>query len=47
MNNSDFWTSMDAIIKGGFTPEGLVKLDLYAEQFISRQLIYKRLKFRK
>ena len=33
---------MDAIIKGGFTPEGLVKLDLYAEQFVSRQLIYKR-----
>ena len=33
---------MDAIIKGGFTPEGLVKLDLYAEQFVSSQLIYKR-----
>ena len=42
MNNSDFWASIDAIINEGFTPDGLIKLDCYAEQFISGQLIYKR-----
>lgn len=36
MNNSDFWASIDAIIKENFTPEGLAKLKRYAEQFISR-----------
>lgn len=42
MNNSDFWASIQAIIDAGFTPEGLIKLDRYAEQFISGQLVYKR-----
>ena len=42
MNNSDFWASIQAIIDTGFTPEGLIKLDRYAEQFISGQLVYKR-----
>lgn len=42
MNNSDFWASVDAIIKAGFPSEGLAKLDRYAEQFISRQLVYQR-----
>ncbi|ADV44540.1 hypothetical protein [Bacteroides helcogenes] len=42
MNNSDFWASIKAIINKGFTPESLTKLDCYAEQFISGQLIYKR-----
>ena len=33
MNNADFWASVRAIIAEGFTPEGLLKLDSYAEQF--------------
>ena len=41
-NNADFWTSIESIIKNGFTSEGLQKLDRYAEQFISRELVYKR-----
>lgn len=42
MTNEDFWTSIDRIISDGFTPDGLKILDKYAEQFISRRLIYKR-----
>lgn len=42
MNNSDFWVSINTVISEGFTPEGLIKLDRYAEQLISGQLIYKR-----
>ena len=33
MNNADFWASIRTIIAEGFTPEGLLKLDGYAEQF--------------
>ena len=42
MNNADFWASMHSIITAGFTPEGLLKLDSYAEQFISGRLVYQR-----
>lgn len=42
MNNTDFWASIDTIINKGFTPEGLDKLDSYAEQFFDRGLVYKR-----
>ncbi len=42
MNNADFWDSVRAVIAEGFTPEGLQKLDSYAEQFISGRLIYQR-----
>jgi hypothetical protein len=42
MNNADFWASVRAIIDDGFTPEGLRKLDYYAEQFISGRLVYQR-----
>ena len=42
MNNADFWASVRAIIAEGFTPEGLLKLDGYAEQFISGKLVYQR-----
>jgi len=42
MNNADFWASIRTIIAGGFTPEGLQKLDSYAEQFISGKLVYQR-----
>ena len=31
MNNADFWASIRTIIAEGFTPEGLHKLDYYAE----------------
>ena len=41
-NNADFWTSIETIINDGFTTEGLQKLDRYAEQFISREFVYKR-----
>ena len=42
MNNAEFWASIGLIIKNGFMPEGLRKLDCYAEQFIGGQLVYKR-----
>ena len=42
MNNADFWASIRSIIDEGFSPEGLLKLDNYAEQFISRRLVYQR-----
>ena len=42
MNNADFWASVRTIIAEGFTPEGLLKLDGYAEQFISGKLVYQR-----
>jgi hypothetical protein len=42
MNNADFWASVHSIIAEGFTPEGLHKLDSYAEQFISGRLVYQR-----
>lgn len=31
MNNADFWGSVSNIINKGFTPEGLQKLNSYAE----------------
>lgn len=42
MSNADFWTSVRTIIAEGFTSEGLQKLESYAEQFISRRLVYQR-----
>ena len=42
MNNADFWASIRSIIAEGFTPEGLLKLDGYAAQFISGKLVYQR-----
>ena len=42
MNNKDFWDSVNAIIVEGFTPEGLQKLDEYAEQFVTGRLVYQR-----
>ena len=42
MNNADFWDSIRTIIADGFTPEGMQKLDSYAEQFISGRLVYQR-----
>ena len=42
MNNKDFWESVNAIIAEGFTPEGLQKLDEYAEQFVTGRLVYQR-----
>lgn len=42
MNNKDFWNDIFSVIDGGFSPEGLAKLEWYAEQFISGRLVYKR-----
>lgn len=42
MNNADFWASIRTIIAEGLTPEGLHKLDFYAEDFISGRLVYQR-----
>ena len=42
MNNANFWASIRTIITEGYTPEGLLKLDSYAEQFISGKLVYQR-----
>ena len=42
MNNADFWASVRSIISAGFTPEGLLKLDGYAAQFISGKSVYQR-----
>ena len=42
MDNKDFWDSINAIISEGFTPKGLQKLDEYAEQFVTRRLVYQR-----
>lgn len=36
MENSDFWAQIQNIIDDGFSPEGLEKLDRYAELFINR-----------
>lgn len=42
MNNAEFWQSVSSIIEEGFTAEGLSKLESYAEQFISKRLVYQR-----
>ena len=42
MNNADFWKSIEMIMAEGFTPEGLQKLDYYAELLINGRLVYKR-----
>ena len=42
MNSKEFWNSINAIIADGFTPEGLQKLDYYAELFENGRLVYQR-----
>ena len=42
MNNTDFWDDIGNIVGEGFTPEGLHKLDHYAELFINGRIVYKR-----
>ncbi len=42
MSNNEFWESIRAILKEGFTSQNLQKIDSYAEQFISGKLLYKR-----
>ena len=42
MNSADFWTSIRTIIAEGFRSEGLLKLENYAEEFISGRLVYQR-----
>lgn len=42
MDNQDFWRSIQSVIDEGFKSRNLVKLDEYAEWFISGKLVYKR-----
>ncbi len=42
MENSDFWAQIQNIIDDGFSPEGLEKLDRYAELFINGKLRFER-----
>ncbi|MDE6393182.1 MAG: hypothetical protein K2L59_07955 [Muribaculaceae bacterium] len=42
MTNTDFWDSIQSIIKDSFNPEGLAKLEEYADKFINWQLLFKR-----
>ena len=42
MNNKEFWLSVSNIIRDGFQPEGLAKLEEYAEWFFSGKLVYER-----
>jgi len=42
MSNADFWQSIQTIIEGGYSSEGLHLLDNYAEQFINGKLLYQR-----
>ena len=42
MKNAYFWDSVRSIIAEGFMPEGLLKLENYAEDFICGRLVYQR-----
>lgn len=42
MKQSNFWDKIQIIKEDGFSPEGLKKLELYAEQFEEGQFLYKR-----
>ena len=42
MGNQEFWTSISTIILNGFDSEGKLKLEQYAKQFITGQLLFKR-----
>ena len=42
MDNQEFWTSISTIILNGFDSEGKLKLEQYAKQFITGQLLFKR-----
>ena len=42
MDNTTFWNSISSIVRNDFTPEGLKKLDEYAELFNERKLLFKR-----
>ena len=42
MGTKDFWHSIKEIISNGYTSDGLLILDEYAEQFIDGRIIFKR-----
>lgn len=42
MKSKAFWNDILSVIDDGFLPNGLQKLERYAEQFISGRLVYKR-----
>lgn len=42
MESKAFWDDILSVIDDGFLPNGLQKLERYAEKFISGRLVYKR-----
>lgn len=42
MDNQAFWSSISSIIRDGFDKEGTYKLEQYAKQLITGQLLFKR-----
>lgn len=42
MKSADFWASILNIASNGFTPDGLRKLDQYAEYIINGRIVYQR-----
>ena len=42
MTNQEFWQSIQQIISSGFQINDLKQLDIYAEWFITRKLVYQR-----
>lgn len=42
MTSADFWDTIQTIVKQDFTPEGLTKLEEYADKFIHGQFLFKR-----
>ena len=42
MNELNLWEDIKQIKEDGFSPEGLHKLELYAELFNERKLLYQR-----
>ena len=42
MSNREFWESVSVIVRNGFDGDGMIKLEQYAEKFISKRLLFKR-----
>ncbi len=37
MSNREFWESVSVIVRNGFDGDGMIKLEQYAEKFISKR----------
>lgn len=42
MTNKDFWQTIDSIITSGFNPDGRIKLEEYATEFLTNRLLFQR-----